>query len=135
MKYFTIEELTRSDTATTRGIDNTPTPEIKANLERLVDKVLDGLREIYGKPITVNSGYRCPELNKAVGGSKTSDHMNGFSVDITASCKKENAILFQIIKDNFDFDQLIWEKGNSEYPDWVHVSYNPNRLRKQVLKM
>lgn len=135
MKYFTIEELTRSDTATTRGIDNTPTPEIKANLERLVDKVLDGLREIYGKPITVNSGYRCPELNKAVGGSKTSDHMNGFSVDITASCKKENAILFQIIKDNFNFDQLIWEKGNSEYPDWVHVSYNPNRLRKQVLKM
>lgn len=135
MKYFTIEELTRSATATTRGIDNTPTPEIKANLERLVDKVLDGLREIYGKPITVNSGYRCPELNKAVGGSKTSDHMNGFSVDITASSKKENAILFQIIKDNFDFDQLIWEKGNSEYPDWVHVSYNPNRLRKQVLKM
>lgn len=135
MKYFTIEELTRSDTATAKGIDNTPTPEIKANLERLVDKVLDGLREIYGKPITVNSGYRCPELNKAVGGSKTSDHMNGFSVDITASCKKENAILFQIIKDNFDFDQLIWEKGNSEYPDWVHVSYNPNRLRKQVLKM
>lgn len=135
MKYFTIEELTRSDTATAKGIDNTPTPEIKANLERLVDKVLDGLREIYGKPITVNSGYRCPELNKAVGGSKTSDHMNGFSVDITAYCKKENAILFQIIKDNFDFDQLIWEKGNSEYPDWVHVSYNPNRLRKQVLKM
>lgn len=135
MKYFTIEELTRSATATTRGLDNTPTPEIKANLERLVDKVLDPLREKYGKPITVNSGYRCPELNKAVGGSKTSDHMNGFSVDITASCKKENAILFQIIKDNFDFDQLIWEKGNSEYPDWVHVSYNPNRLRKQVLKM
>lgn len=135
MKYFTIEELTRSSTATTRGIDNTPTPEIKANLERLVEKVLDPLREKYGKPITVNSGYRCPELNKAVGGSKTSDHMNGFSVDITASCKKENAILFQIIKDNFDFDQLIWEKGNSEYPDWVHVSYNPNRLRKQVLKM
>lgn len=135
MKYFTIEELTRSATATAKGIDNTPTPEIKANLERLVDKVLDGLREIYGKPITVNSGYRCPELNKAVGGSKTSDHMNGFSVDITASSKKENAILFQIIKDNFDFDQLIWEKGNSEYPDWVHVSYNPNRLRKQVLKM
>lgn len=135
MKYFTIEELTRSATATARGIDNAPTPEIKANLERLVQKVLDPLREIYGKPITVNSGYRCPELNKAVGGSKTSDHMNGFSVDITASCKKENAILFQIIKDNFDFDQLIWEKGNSEYPDWVHVSYNPNRLRKQVLKM
>lgn len=135
MKYFTIEELTRSATATARGIDNTPTPEIKANLERLVEKVLDPLREKYGKPITVNSGYRCPELNKAVGGSKTSDHMKGFSADITASNKKENATLFQIIKDKFDFDQLIWEKGNSEYPDWIHVSYNPNRLRKQVLKM
>lgn len=135
MKYFTIKELTKSSTAEAKGIDNTPTPEIKTNLERLVEKVLDPLREKYGKPITVNSGYRCPELNKAVGGSKTSDHMNGFSVDITASSKKENAILFQIIKDNFDFDQLIWEKGNSEYPDWVHVSYNPNRLRKQVLKM
>lgn len=135
MKYFTIKELTKSSTAEAKGINNTPTPEIKANLERLVEKVLDPLREKYGKPIIVNSGYRCPELNKAVGGSKTSDHMNGFSVDITASSKKENAILFQIIKDNFDFDQLIWEKGNSEYPDWVHVSYNPNRLRKQVLKM
>lgn len=135
MKYFTIKELTKSSTAEAKGINNTPTPEIKANLERLVEKVLDPLREKYGKPIIVNSGYRCPELNKAVGGSKTSDHMNGFSADITASSKKENAILFQIIKDNFDFDQLIWEKGNSEYPDWVHVSYNPNRLRKQVLKM
>ena len=135
MKYFTIKELTKSSTAEAKGIDNTPTPEVERNLTALVDNVLDPLRTIYGKPITVNSGYRCPELNKAVGGSKTSDHMNGFSVDITASCKKENAILFQIIKDNFDFDQLIWEKGNSEYPDWVHVSYNPNRLRKQVLKM
>lgn len=131
MKYFTIEELTRSATATTRGIDNTPTPEIKANLERLVDKVLDGLREIYGKPITVNSGYRCPELNKAVGGSKTSDHVKGFAADLTGGSKQENEKIFNIIRDNFAWTQLINERDFS----WVHVSYNPNRLRKQVLKM
>lgn len=131
MKYFTIEELTRSATATTRGIDNTPTPEIKANLERLVDKVLDGLREIYGKPITVNSGYRCPELNKAVGGSKTSDHMNGFAADLTGGSKQENEKIFNIIRDNFAWTQLINERDFS----WVHVSYDPNRIKNQVLKM
>ncbi len=131
MKYFTIEELTRSATATTRGIDNTPTPEIKANLERLVDKVLDGLREIYGKPITVNSGYRCPELNKAVGGSKTSDHVKGFAADLTGGSKQENEKIFNIIRDNFAWTQLINERDFS----WVHVSYDPNRIKNQVLKM
>lgn len=131
MKYFTIEELTRSDTATAKGIDNTPTPEIKANLERLVDKVLDGLREIYGKPITVNSGYRCPELNKAVGGSKTSDHVKGFAADLTGGSKQENEKIFNIIRDNFAWTQLINERDFS----WVHVSYDPNRIKNQVLKM
>lgn len=135
MKYFTLKELTRSTTATEKGIDNTPTPEVEKNLTLLVENVLDHLREIYGKPITVNSGYRCPELNKAVGGSKTSDHVKGFSADITASNKEDNAKLFEIIKNNFVFDQLIWEKGNSKYPDWVHVSYNPDRLRNQILKL
>mgnify|MGYP002708373798 CR=1 FL=1 len=131
MKYFTIEELTRSDTATTRGLDNTPTPEIKANLERLVDKVLDPLREKYGKPITVNSGYRCPELNKAVGGSKTSDHVKGFAADLTGGSKQENEKIFNIIRDNFAWTQLINERDFS----WVHVSYDPNRIKNQVLKM
>lgn len=131
MKYFTIEELTRSATATTRGLDNTPTPEIKANLERLVDKVLDPLREKYGKPITVNSGYRCPELNKAVGGSKTSDHVKGFAADLTGGSKQENEKIFNIIRDNFAWTQLINERDFS----WVHVSYDPNRIKKQVLKM
>ena len=131
MKYFTIEELTRSATATTRGIDNTPTPEIKANLERLVEKVLDPLREKYGKPITVNSGYRCPELNKAVGGSKTSDHVKGFAADLTGGSKQENEKIFNIIRDNFAWTQLINERDFS----WVHVSYDPNRIKNQVLKM
>ena len=135
MKYFTIRELTKSLTADVKGIDNTPTPEIERNLTALVDNVLDPLREIYGKPITVNSGYRCPKVNKAVGGSETSDHVKGFAADITCSNKKENAILFDIIKNNLIFDQLIWEKGNNEYPDWVHVSFNPKRIRKQILKL
>lgn len=131
MKYFTIEELTRSTTATAKGIDNTPTPEIKANLERLVEKVLDPLREKYGKPITVNSGYRCPELNKAVGGSKTSDHVKGFAADLTGGSKQENEKIFNIIRDNFAWTQLINERDFS----WVHVSYDPNRIKNQVLKM
>lgn len=135
MKYFTIKELTKSLTADVKGIDNTPTPEIERNLTSLVDNILDPLRELYGKPITVNSGYRCPAVNKAVGGSATSDHVKGFAADITCSNKKENAILFDIIKNTFIFDQLIWEKGNDQYPDWVHVSFNPNRQRKQILKL
>lgn len=131
MKYFTINELTKSSTAEAKGIDNTPAPEVERNLTALVDNVLDPLREIYGKPITVNSGYRCPELNKAVGGSATSDHVKGFAADITAGSKEENERLFNIIKHNFYFSQLIDEKNFS----WVHVSYNPNNLKNQTLKL
>lgn len=131
MKYFTIEELTKSSTATSKGIDNTPTQEIKDNLKELIEKVLDPLRELYGKPIYVNSGYRCPELNKAVGGSNTSQHMTGCAADITAGSKEENEKLFNLIKDNLKFDQLIDEKNFQ----WVHVSYDKNRLRNQVLSL
>lgn len=131
MKYFTIKELTKSSTAEDKGIDNTPTQEVERNLTALVDNVLDGVREIYGKPITVNSGYRCPELNKAVGGSATSDHVKGFAADITGGSKEENERLFNIIKHNFHFSQLIDEKNFS----WVHVSYNPNNLKNQTLKL
>lgn len=131
MKYFTLKELTRSTTATAKGIDNTPTPEVEKNLTLLVENILDPLRLIYGKPITVNSGYRCPELNKAVGGSKTSDHMKGFAADITGASKEENERLFYLIKYNFNFKQLIDEKDFS----WVHVSYDPSNLKNQILKL
>lgn len=131
MKYFTIEELTKSSTAISKGIDNTTTKEIEENLKELVEKVLDPLRELYGKPIYVNSGYRCPELNKAVGGSNTSQHMTGCAADITAGSKEENEKLFKLIKDNLKFDQLIDEKNFQ----WVHVSYDKNRLRNQVLSL
>lgn len=138
MKYFTIAEFVKSDTADRRAIDNRLPKELLPNVQALVDNVLDPLREAYGKPITVTSGYRCEALNKAVGGSKTSDHMKGCAVDIvgTPNTKMENKRLFNLIQSlNLPFDQLIWEKGNSIGPDWVHVSYREGNNRKQVLAL
>lgn len=131
MKYFTIKELTESTTATIKELDNTPTEQVEKNLTILVEKILDPLREMYGKPIIVNSGYRSPEVNVAVNGSKTSQHVLGEAVDITAGSKKENKKLFELIRDNFEFDQLINENNYS----WIHVSYREGRLRKQILKL
>ena len=90
MKYFSIEEMIKSDTAKAKGIGNTPSQEVIDNLTKLIEAVLDPLREWFGKPITVNSGYRCEALNKAVGGSKTSDHMTGRAADIDTGSKEEN---------------------------------------------
>lgn len=132
MKYFTIAELCASSTATAKSIDNTPTPGITQNLERLVANVLDPLREAWGKPIVVTSGYRCPELNKAVGGAKNSHHMQGMAADISTGNKVDNRRLFQKILDlGLPFTQLIDEKGFS----WIHVSYDTSNLKRQVLKL
>ena len=136
MKYFTIKELTRSDTAIKKGIDNTAPKEAQENLTNLVDNVLDPLREAWGKPITVTSGYRCPELNRVVGGSMTSDHLKGRAADITAGSRAQNKELFMLVqKLGLSFDQLIHEKGSvKEGPDWVHVSYRAEKQnRKQIL--
>ena len=129
MKYFTIKELCKSSTATQTGIDNSPNQDVVNNLELLVDNVLDPLRERYGKPIIVNSGYRCPALNKAVKGSKTSSHMKGLAADITVGAPSKNKILFNLIKNmDLPYDQLIDESNYS----WVHVSY-AQKPRKQIL--
>ena len=131
MKYFTIKELCKSSTATQRKIDNSPTQEVINNLEMLVDNVLDPLREKYGKPIKVNSGYRSPVLNKIVGGSKTSQHMTGLAADITTGSIMENRRLFELVQSlNLPFDQLIDENKFK----WIHVSYSENP-RKQVLHL
>lgn len=98
MKYFTIAELCKSDTADRKGIDNRCKKEHVANLTALVDNVLDPLREAYGKPITINSGFRSPALNKAVGGSATSDHMQGRAADITGGSPAENKKLFNLVQ-------------------------------------
>lgn len=137
MKYFTIQELSTSSTAKAKGIENKPGLIEEANLINLVTHILDPLREEYGKPINVNSGYRSPDLNKVLRGATGSQHMTGKAADITAGSRKENQKLFDLIqKLKLPFDQLIFEKGNvKEGPDWVHVSYAPERNRRQILYM
>lgn len=132
MKHFTIEELTRSSTAARLGIDNSPEHSEKASLEQLVDNVLDPLREAWGKPLTVNSGYRCPTLNRAVGGAASSHHLRGMAADITAGSTTDNRRLFQLVLDmELPFTQLIDERGFA----WIHISYDPADLRHQVLRL
>lgn len=131
MKYFTMGELLRSSSADSLGIDNKCDITSASALIALVDNVLDPLREWYGKPIYVNSGYRCKELNTAIGGAPTSQHMKGEAADITAGSKDENKKLFDYIRDNLPFDQLIDEQDYS----WVHVSFSKKGNRKQVLKL
>ncbi len=134
MKYFSIKELSASTEARKMGIDNTPTPEARANLTALVEAVLDPLRERYGYPIMVSSGYRCPRLNKAVGGAETSQHVKGEAADIYVSKPKDKAMLFELIYYLLPYDQLIWERGNDEAPAWIHVSYREGNNRRECLR-
>lgn len=132
MKYFTISELTKSSTAKAFNIDNTPTPEAVDNMELLIDNLLDPIREAWGKPIYVNSGYRCEELNKIVNGAKKSQHLKGQAADITTNSTEGNIKLFDLIRTGgFVFDQLIDE---AKYT-WVHVSYNHQKNRRQILHL
>ena len=130
MKYFTFYELCESGTAKTHNIDNTPSEEIRINLRNLVDNCLDIVREKYGKPITISSGYRCPALNKIVGGEETSQHMKGQAADLKGKNRQENEIIFNIIKQIGCYDQLINEYNFS----WIHVSFvSSKKNRKQIL--
>lgn len=132
MEYFTVEELTRSVTAEAKKIDNTPTPEAEANLKELINNVLDPLRKAYGNPIMVTSGYRSPRLNAAVEGVKTSQHQKGQAADITAGSPEENKKLFDLARElNLPFCQLIDEKKYK----WVHISYDKNNVKRQVLHL
>jgi hypothetical protein len=135
MKYFTIKELCNSVTAKAKGIDNTPTEEVEANLTLLVENILDPLRSAYGKPIRVSSGYRSPKLNSAVGGVKTSQHRLGQAADITVDSRSENMKLFKLVQTlKLPYCQLIFEKGDrSVGPDWVHVSYDKNNIKRQIV--
>ena len=129
-EHFSLEELTRSETAARKGIDNTPPPDAVVALRMLATQVLEPLREAYGKPITVNSGYRSPELNRVVGGVPSSQHTRGEAADLSAGSVEENGILFDLAK-GLSFDQLIWENGGA----WVHVSFSNTRNRGQVLSI
>lgn len=137
--YFSVRELTRSETAERLGIDNTPPMEVMDNLNELIE-ALDLLREMWGSRIYVNSGYRCPELNAAVGGVDTSAHVIGSAADIVPADGRMGDFVDTVMrwKDELDFDQIILEKCSPEgVPQWVHVGLKNRRgeRRGQVLKM
>ena len=131
---FTLAELTKSETALRKGLNNEPTQNIISSLQALAFHVLQPIRNHYGKGVKVNSGYRSPEVNASVGGSKTSDHCKGQAADIEIP-GVPNKELALYIRDNLEYTQLILEAYTEGVPDsgWVHVSYDPNNLKKQVM--
>lgn len=128
MKYFSIEEMCKTDH---KGIQNIPNDIQKNNLTILINECLDKIRESYGGPINVSSGFRCAKLNEAVGGAKTSQHERGQAADLKCA---DNKKLIQIIEKLGIYDQLIYEYGTDTQPGWVHVSYNKGKNRKQKLR-
>jgi zinc D-Ala-D-Ala carboxypeptidase len=135
-KHFELAEFTRSSTAKRAGISNMPTDAHLENIKLLCEKILEPIRVHFTRPIILSSGYRSPALNRAVGGSSSSQHCSGEAADIDMDgTNVTNAQIFNYIKDNLEFDQLIWEFGTDSNPDWVHVSYESNgRQRKQILR-
>ena len=123
-KHISDKEGVYSNTAIRRGIENKPNKEQLANMKLLAEKVFEPLRAWAKGPIKINSFFRCEELNTAIGGSSRSQHCKGQAVDLDDTFKfKTNSEMFHYIKNNLDFDQLIWEFGTEENPAWVHVSY------------
>ena len=139
-KHVSYKEGVYSITATRRGIDNTPNNEQLDNMELVAKKVFEPLREWVDGPIKINSFFRSPELNTAIGGSSKSQHCKGQAMDIDDTFgKATNAEMYNWIKENLDFDQMIWEFGDDDNPDWVHISYvseeeNRNRCLKAYRK-
>jgi len=135
-KHISYKEATRSATALRLGIENIPNEYQIQNMEMVAKKVFEPLREAVDAPIKINSFFRCEELNKAIGGSSKSQHCQGRAIDIDDIYGHvSNAFMYYYIKDNLDFDQLIWEFGTDDSPDWVHVSYvDEDSNRKRCLK-
>ena len=129
---LTLAEVSKSNTAIKLGIDNEPKGEHLNNMIHTANAIFQPMREHFGKPIFVSSGYRSPELNKAIGGAATSQHCKGEALDLDNDAVEypTNKDIFDYIKNHLDFDQLIWEFDGA----WVHVSYNKDKNRKQVLR-
>jgi len=135
--HLNLAEITRSDTAKRHGIDNTPTAEHLENFKLLADKVFEPIREHFGVPIFISSGYRSKVLNSFIKGSPSSQHCKWQAIDIDmdgGNGEVTNRMVFDFIKNKLDFDQLIWEFGTDFNPDWVHVSFVKSGNRKQKLK-
>jgi len=135
-KHISDKESVYSRTALRLDIDNTPTQEHKNNMVKLAEEVFEPLRAYVGGPVKINSFYRSPELNKAIGGSSKSQHCNGQAIDIDDTFgRMTNAEMYEFVKENLDFDQMIWEFGDDKNPNWVHVSYvSPQENRNRCLK-
>lgn len=135
-KNLALAEVMRSETAKRKGISNMPTPEHIENFKKLAENVFQPIREHFGIPIHISSGYRSKALNAAVGGSLSSQHCQGEAIDIDMDGTSiTNKQVFDFIRENVNFDQMIWEFGTDTNPDWVHVSYeSTGKQRKQVLK-
>ena len=139
-KHISYKEGVYSNTAIRRGIDNTPSDDQLHFMEIIAEKVFEPLREWVGGPIKINSFFRSPELNKAIGGSTKSQHCHGQAIDLDDTFgRATNAEMFEFIKKHLDFDQIIWEFGDDDNPDWIHVSYvsekkNRNRCLKAYKK-
>jgi zinc D-Ala-D-Ala carboxypeptidase len=134
-KNLSLAEVMKSATAIKHGIANEPNSQHLTNLKAVATNIFQPCRDYFGKPLAVTSGYRSPELNDLIGGSKRSQHSKGEALDLDAQVYGgfTNAELFHYIKDNLDFDQLIWEFGTEEEPDWIHCSYTTNN-RGEVLR-
>lgn len=137
-EHVSYSEATRSQEAVRYGIDNIPTPEDILRMNKVAERCFEPLRRHHGKPIFISSFYRSPELNKKISGSETSDHCKGRAIDIDADYFDNgmtNAEMFYWLKENVEFDQLIWEYGDDKNPAWVHISYRSKfENRKQVLR-
>lgn len=136
-KHLDLSEVTRSESAKRNQISNMPTPEHIENFKLLAEKIFEPIREHFKVPIHISSGYRSKELNAKIGKSSTSQHCKGEAIDIDMDGSPNgvtNKMVFDYIKDNLPFDQLIYEFGDDKNPSWVHVSYSKNEQRGQVLK-
>ena len=137
-EHLDLAEVTRSETAKRKGISNEPTAEHLENFKKLAENIFEPIRNHFNVPIHISSGYRSKALNAAVGGAATSQHCSGEAIDIDmdgSSNGVTNKMVFDFIKANLNFDQMIWEFGNNNSPDWVHVSYeSTGKQRKQILK-
>lgn len=137
-EHLDLSEIVRSESAKRKGIDNNPTADHIENLKKLAEHVFEPIRGHFRCPIIISSGYRSEALNKVIGGANTSQHSKGEAIDIDMDGTPNgvtNKQVFDYIKSSIEFDQLIWEFGTNENPDWVHVSYShTGKQRKQVLK-
>ncbi len=132
-EHISLTEATKSQTGTRLGLENIPNEKELAAMRLVAEKVFEPLRIAFGKPITISSFYRSYELNILIGGAAGSQHEKGEAMDLDVD--GFNAEIFHWIKNNLEFDQLIWEFGNTSQPDWVHVSYSKDRNRNQVLRV